>query len=44
LQGFCATCPHGPRCRGGCTDLAHASTGSPYNNAYCFYRLEASNS
>lgn len=41
LQGFCATCPHGPSCRGGCSDLAHAATGSPYDNPYCFYRLEA---
>ena len=40
LRGFCATCPHGPTCRGGCSDLAHAATGSPYDNPYCFYRLE----
>jgi radical SAM protein with 4Fe4S-binding SPASM domain len=40
LRGFCATCPYGPACRGGCSDLAHAATGSPYDNPYCFYRLE----
>ncbi len=40
LGGFCASCPHGPDCRGGCSDLAHAASGSPYNNPYCFYRLE----
>ena len=40
LRGFCAACPHGPTCRGGCSDLAHAATGSPYDNPYCFYRLE----
>jgi radical SAM protein with 4Fe4S-binding SPASM domain len=40
LQGFCAICQHGPSCRGGCSDLAHAATGSPYDNPYCFYRLE----
>jgi radical SAM protein with 4Fe4S-binding SPASM domain len=41
LAGFCAICPHGPTCRGGCSDLAHSTTGSPYDNPYCFYRLEA---
>jgi radical SAM protein with 4Fe4S-binding SPASM domain len=40
LQGFCANCPHGPSCRGGCSDLAQSATGSPYDNPYCFYRLE----
>jgi radical SAM protein with 4Fe4S-binding SPASM domain len=41
LRGFCAACPHGPACRGGCSDLAQAATGSPYDNPYCFYRMEA---
>ncbi|MBU0494660.1 MAG: radical SAM protein [Chloroflexi bacterium] len=41
LRGFCADCPHGPTCRGGCSDLAYAVTGSPYDNPYCFYRQEA---
>ncbi len=40
LRGFCAGCRHGPACRGGCSDLAHAAAGSPYDNPYCFYRLE----
>jgi radical SAM protein with 4Fe4S-binding SPASM domain len=40
LRGFCATCPHGPACRGGCSDLAQAATGSPYESRHCFYRLE----
>ena len=40
LDGFCATCSHGPTCRGGCSDLAASATGSPYDNPYCLYRLE----
>jgi radical SAM protein with 4Fe4S-binding SPASM domain len=40
LRGFCATCPHGPACRGGCTDLAQAASGTAHDNPYCFYRLE----
>lgn len=40
LENFCARCPHAGTCRGGCADLAHAATGSPYDNPYCFYRLE----
>jgi radical SAM protein with 4Fe4S-binding SPASM domain len=40
MRGFCATCAHGPACRGGCSDLAHAATGSPHDNPYCFHRLE----
>jgi radical SAM protein with 4Fe4S-binding SPASM domain len=44
LRGFCASCPHGPACRGGCSDLAHAATGSPYDNPYCFYRIELEHS
>ena len=42
LGGDCAACPHGPTCRGGCSDLAQASSGSPYDNAYCFRRIERS--
>lgn len=42
LSGYCADCPYGPSCRGGCSDLAHASSGSPYENAYCFHRIEVS--
>jgi radical SAM protein with 4Fe4S-binding SPASM domain len=41
LEGYCATCRHGPACRGGCSDLAQAATGSPYDNPYCFHRLES---
>jgi radical SAM protein with 4Fe4S-binding SPASM domain len=41
LRGHCADCRHGPACRGGCSDLAHASSGSPYENAYCFRHIEA---
>lgn len=40
LGGDCARCPHGETCRGGCSDLAQSSSGSPYDNAYCFRRLE----
>jgi radical SAM protein with 4Fe4S-binding SPASM domain len=40
LEGYCKSCPHGAVCRGGCSDQAYSLTGSPYNNPYCFYRLE----
>lgn len=40
LQGFCAQCPHGEVCRGGCSDIAHSLTGSPYNDPFCFYKIE----
>jgi radical SAM protein with 4Fe4S-binding SPASM domain len=42
LQGFCAHCPHGATCRGGCSDLAQAASGVPHDNPYCFFRLEQS--
>jgi radical SAM protein with 4Fe4S-binding SPASM domain len=42
LQGYCANCPHGPTCRGGCTDLAQSASGVPHNNPYCFHQLEQS--
>jgi radical SAM protein with 4Fe4S-binding SPASM domain len=41
LSGYCARCPHGAACRGGCPDLAQASTGSTYEDASCFRRIEA---
>jgi radical SAM protein with 4Fe4S-binding SPASM domain len=40
LQGYCAECAHGPTCRGGCSDMAHSASGSPYDNPYCFHKLE----
>ena len=40
LTGTCADCPYGHVCRGGCSDLAHSLTGSPYDFPYCLYRWE----
>jgi radical SAM protein with 4Fe4S-binding SPASM domain len=39
LTGHCADCEYGEVCRGGCTFMAVASTGSPGNNPYCLHRL-----
>ncbi len=38
LWGFCATCPFGETCLGGCTFTAHAFFGRPGNNPYCHFR------
>ena len=38
LWGFCASCTHAARCKGGCTWTAHALFGRPGNNPYCHYR------
>lgn len=40
LEGFCAQCKYGKICEGGCSDLACSFSGSPYNDPYCFYRIE----
>ncbi len=39
-SGFCAACPHGTRCEGGCTAMAVTSSGRRGDNAFCLYRLE----
>ncbi len=38
LWGFCATCPFGDTCLGGCSFTAHAVLGRPGNNPYCHFR------
>ena len=40
LVGFCASCEYGEICQGGCSDMANSLTGNPYDNPYCFYRIE----
>jgi len=40
LAGGCAGCVHGSVCRAGCSDVAVSATGSPYDNPYCFFRIE----
>jgi len=40
LRGFCRTCEHRRRCRGGCTAMAYYVTGSRYENPYCLHRVE----
>lgn len=38
--GFCADCPHGPLCEGGCTGTAVTYSGRRGDNPLCLYRLE----
>lgn len=38
LWGFCRTCPHAARCRGGCTWTSHVLFGRRGNNPFCHYR------
>jgi radical SAM protein with 4Fe4S-binding SPASM domain len=39
-HGFCAECPHGEACEGGCTELAATYSGRRGDNPMCFYRIE----
>ena len=39
-HGFCAECPHGEACEGGCTELAVTYSGRRGDNPMCFYRIE----
>jgi radical SAM protein with 4Fe4S-binding SPASM domain len=39
-RGFCAECPHGEACEGGCTELAVTYSGQRGDNPMCFYRIE----
>jgi radical SAM protein with 4Fe4S-binding SPASM domain len=39
-SGFCAECPHGQVCEGGCTDLAVTYRSQPGDNPMCLYRIE----
>ena len=38
LTGFCGTCRYGEICRGGCKWNAHLSTGTLFDNKYCYHR------
>ncbi len=38
--GFCADCPHGEVCEGGCTELAVTYSGRRGDNPMCLYRIE----
>jgi radical SAM protein with 4Fe4S-binding SPASM domain len=39
-HGFCADCPHGETCEGGCTELAVTYSGRRGENPVCLYRIE----
>lgn len=39
LEGFCADCRYGEICRAGCRWQALASSGSMFDNKYCYYRV-----
>lgn len=41
LWGFCAQCPFGEVCQGGCNFTAHALFGKPGNNPYCHFRARS---
>ena len=41
LKGYCKKCNFGEICQAGCKDMAFNSSGSPYDNLYCFHRIEA---
>jgi len=36
----CRDCKHGEICRGGCMGMSIGFTGKPFNNKYCFYKIE----
>jgi len=40
LKGFCASCEYGPLCRAGCMELCLSTTGTPWENRFCFHRIE----
>ena len=37
---FCADCPHGEVCEGGCTEFAVTYSGRRGDNPMCLYRIE----
>jgi radical SAM protein with 4Fe4S-binding SPASM domain len=39
-HGFCADCPHGETCEGGCTEIAVTYSGRRGDNPMCLYRIE----
>jgi radical SAM protein with 4Fe4S-binding SPASM domain len=36
----CKTCRYGAMCKGGCLGNSLTFTGKPYNDPYCFYKIE----
>lgn len=36
----CKGCKHGEKCRGGCLTMSIGRTGKPFNDPFCFYRIE----
>jgi radical SAM protein with 4Fe4S-binding SPASM domain len=40
LAGACKDCPHAGLCRAGCTTMAHATSGTYYENPYCISRVQ----
>lgn len=36
----CKDCKYGEICRGGCNGMSISFTGKPFNNPYCFYKIE----
>ncbi|MBN1485111.1 MAG: radical SAM protein [Chloroflexia bacterium] len=39
-RGFCAQCPHGEICGGGCSSVAMSASGRRGDNPLCLYRIE----
>lgn len=40
LGDNCKDCEHGEVCRGGCLGMSLGFDGSPFNNSYCFKKIE----
>lgn len=40
LGDNCRDCKYGEICRGGCLGMSMALTEKPYNNPYCYYKIE----
>jgi radical SAM protein with 4Fe4S-binding SPASM domain len=40
LRGFCRSCDVAPECRGGCQEMCWSTTGTPWENRFCFRRIE----
>jgi len=36
----CKDCKHGEVCKGGCLGMSIGMDGKPFNNSYCFYKIE----
>jgi len=40
LGDHCKNCRHGKKCRGGCLTMSIGCTGKPFNDPFCFYKIE----